>query len=326
MFDIKGYFKKRAEGKIQKAEKEREAVRLAFTNRYLNFKTLLSLNDKVLEIMAEMEQALTGSRSFGMAFIRAHCTALSVNLFKIIQNLNEITEQRNRALFQAFDGIWEKIDRELNKKKKASQGAWVLPLESVTMETADQAGNKMAHLGEVKNRVGLSVPDGFVITASAYEFFMDSSGLQEEINRRIQFLEPDNIAQLHETSSEIQKIIVQADLPRELEEAIWSAYRDLLKKAGKEVRVSMRSSALGEDAEEASFAGQYRSILNVSSEFMMLSYKEIVASKYSVPAMAYRLNMGFLDEDIIMCVGCMTMVEAVAAGVMYSADPGDVLS
>ncbi len=323
MFDIKGYFKKRAEGKIQKAEKEREAVRLAFTNRYLNFKTLLSLNDKVLEIMAEMEQVLTGSRSFGMAFIRAHCTALSVNLFKIIQNLNEITEQRNRALFQAFDGIWEKIDRELNRKKKASQGAWVLPLESITMETADQAGNKMAHLGEVKNRLGLSVPDGFVITAAAYEFFMDGSGLQEEINRRIQFLEPDNIAQLHETSAEIQKIIVQTDLPRELEEAIRTAYRDLLKKAGNEVRVSLRSSALGEDAEGASFAGQYRSILNVSSEFMMLSYKEIVASKYSVPAMAYRLNMGFLDEDIIMCVGCMTMVEALAAGVMYSADPGD---
>ena len=323
MFDIKGYFKKRAEGKIQKAEKEREAVRLAFTNRYLNFKTLLSLNDKVLEIMAEMEQVLTGSRSFGMAFIRAHCTALSVNLFKIIQNLNEITEQRNRALFQAFDGIWEKIDRKLNRKKKTSQGAWVLPLESITMETADQAGSKMAHLGEVKNRLGLSVPDGFVITAAAYEFFMDGSGLQEEINRRIQFLEPDNIAQLHETSAEIQKIIVQTDLPRELEEAIRTAYRDLLKKAGNEVRVSLRSSALGEDAEGASFAGQYRSILNVSSEFMMLSYKEIVASKYSVPAMAYRLNMGFLDEDIIMCVGCMTMVEALAAGVMYSADPGD---
>ncbi len=86
----------------------------------------------------------------------------------------------------------------------------------------------------------------------------------------------------------------------------------------------MRSSALGEDAREASFAGQYRSILNVSPEYLILSYKEIVASKYSVPAMTYRLNKGFLDEEIIMCVGCMAMIEAEAAGVMYSTDPGGI--
>ena len=76
----------------------------------------------------------------------------------------------------------------------------------------------------------------------------------------------------------------------------------------------MRSSALGEDAQEASFAGQYRSILNVSPEYLILSYKEIVASKYSVPAMTYRLNKGFLDEEIVMCVGCMAMIEAGSGG------------
>ena len=323
MFDIKGYFKRRAEGKMQKAEQERNAIRLAFTNRYLNFKTLLSLNDKVLEIINEMEEALMGSRSFGMAFIRAHCTALSVNLYKIIQNLNEITDQRNQTLLGVFDGIWARIDQELKKKKKAPQGAWVLSLEAVTKKMADQTGNKMAHLGEVKNRLGLAVPDGFVITAAAYEFFMEKSALQEEINRRIQFLDPNDIAQLHETSAEIQKLIGQAPLPIPLEDAILSAYRDLRIKAGEGVRVSLRSSALGEDTQEASFAGQYRSILNVSPEFLILSYKEIVASKYSVPAMAYRFNMGFLDEDIMMGVGCMSMVPATAAGVMYSADPGD---
>ena len=58
-------------------------------------------------------------------------------------------------------------------------------------------------------------------------------------------------------------------------------------------------------------------------DYLVLSYKEILASKYSVPAMAYRLNKGFLDEDIVMCVGCMAMIQAEAAGVMYSIDPGD---
>jgi pyruvate,water dikinase len=323
MLHIKGYFKRRAEGKMLKAEQEREAIRLAFTNRYLNFKNLLNINDQVLGIVNEMEEALAGSHSFGMAFIRSHCTALSVNLYKIIQNLNEITDQRNQSLLGIFDGIRARIDQELQKKRRVSPGPYILGLEAITKETADQTGNKMAHLGEVKNRLGLSVPDGFVITAAAYEFFMEKSGLQEEINRKIQLLEPNDIARLHEASSEIQRIIIQAPLPPEIEEGIHCACLDLQKKTGEGVRVSLRSSALGEDTEEASFAGQYRSVLNVSPEFFMLSYKEIVASKYSVPAMAYRLNRGFLDEDIIICVGCMSMVPATAAGVIYSVDPGN---
>jgi pyruvate,water dikinase len=107
MIDLMGFFKKRKEGKLQKAEKEIEAVRLAFTQRYLNFKSLLSTNDKVLDIINELEQVLQGRRGFGMSFVRANCTALSVNLYKIIQNLNAITANRYPELFEVFQGIWE---------------------------------------------------------------------------------------------------------------------------------------------------------------------------------------------------------------------------
>lgn len=326
MFGLRHFLKRLQGGKTQGTAQERssEAVRLAFTNRYLNFKTLLSTNNKVLEIITDMEQALVGSRSFGMSFIRANCTAISVNMYKIIKTLNEITAGRHKELFEVFEDIWVKIDKKLKSKKTTAGGAWVFPLEAVNKEMADQVGSKMANVGEVKNQIGLPVPEGFVITAAAYEHFLEHSRLQDEINRRIQFLEPDNIAQLHETSAEIQKLIINAPLPPELEEAIRQAYQDLTKKLGRGINVSMRSSAIGEDTKEASFAGQYRSMLNVSPEYLILSYKEILASKYSVPAIAYRLNKGFRDEDIIMCVGCMAMVEAKAGGVMYSADPADI--
>lgn len=325
MFGLKRFFNKlRGSSSHDAPQGSPEAVRLAFTNRYLNFKTLLSTNNKVLEIITDLEQALVGSSSFGMSFIRANCTAISVNMYKIIKTLNDITAHRHEELFEVFEDIWLKIDRELKAKKVLVGKELVFPLEAVGKEMADQAGSKMANLGEIKNRIGLPVPDGFVITAAAYDRFLKHSGLQDEINRRIQFLEPTNISRLHQTSTDIQKLIIDAPVPAELEEAIRQAYDHLVEKLGAAVNVSMRSSAIGEDTKEASFAGQYRSVLNVSSDYLTVSYKEILASKYSVPAIAYRLNKGFRDEDIIMCVGCMAMIDARSGGVMYSADPANI--
>lgn len=326
MFGLRRFLKKLLEGKTEHpgAAASTDDIRRAFTNRYLNFKTLLSTNNEVLEIINEMEQAFQGSRSFGMSFIRARCTAISVNMYKIINNLNEVTNNQYEKLFGVLEGVLAKIDQELKYRKTGAKGEFVLPLEVVDKTMADLVGNKMANLGEIKNRVGLPVPEGFVITAAAYEHFIEYSGLQDEINRRIRFLEPANIARLHQTSADIQRLIIKAPLPPELEEAVRRAYAELTAKAGDGVHVSMRSSALGEDTKEASFAGQYRSVLNVEQEHLFIAYKEILASKYSVPAIAYRLNKGFRDEDIVMSVGCMAMVNAKSGGVMYSADPGNI--
>ncbi len=221
MVELFGFLKKRREGKLREAEQEMEAVRRAFTQRYLNFKSLLSTNDQVLEIINELEQALVSGRGFGMSLVRSRCTALSVNLFKIIQNLNQITGGQFPELPEVFQGIWSRIDQELKHRKTAAAGELVLPLEAVTREMSGQAGGKMANLGEVKNRLGLPVPDGFVITAAAYQAFIDHNDLQEEINRRFQLLDAGDLAGLHETSAELQKLITRAELPPELAGGFW---------------------------------------------------------------------------------------------------------
>jgi pyruvate,water dikinase len=301
-----------------------DALRSMFKTRYWSFRDLINANNNALQIMASMEHAIRESQSFGMAFIRGNCTALSVNVYKIIECLNEIAPDRYRELYNVFAEIRSRLNQSLEMPSEFAGGELVVPLEAINKDMADLVGSKMANLGEIVNRVGLPVPEGFVISAPAYHLFMQHEGIQEEINRLIQPLDLEDMEMLHRASAEIQQLIIQSPLPDEMEEAILTAYRSLEEKAGKGTHVSMRSSALGEDMESASFAGQFASRLNVNNVLLPNTYKEILASKYSPQAITYRLNMGFRDEDIAMCVGCMAMVEAISSGVMYSRDPGNI--
>ena len=232
-----------------------------------------------------------------------------------------LSSKKYEALFDAFKEIQKQINPFLSSVTRPKEGPPVIPLSEITKDMADQTGGKMANLGEMKNRLHLRVPGGFVITTGAYHRFMANNDLQSEIDRRIQAASLDRLDQLYGLSADIQQLIIRAPVPDDLAEAILTQYEALEQEEGKDVRVALRSSALGEDLAGTSFAGQYRSELNVSREHILDAYKEILASKYGLPAMTYRLNRGIRDEDVAMCVGVIAMVDARSGGVTYSRNP-----
>lgn len=301
-----------------------EDLRTAFKARYHQFKLLLNANNKALDIMAEMEEALKGAHPFGMTFVLSRCTSISTSVWQIIKHLNDLAPGRYEELYVRFEEIQKKIDSLVQPKNLWGEGPLVIPLHDVDRGMVDQVGGKIANLGEIRNRIHLSVSNGFVITSQAYQRFMTYNDLQAEIDRRIQATNADRIDQLHSLSSHIQQLIIRSPFPEDLAAAISEHYRALEQEYGKGVRVAVRSSALGEDLAGTSFAGQYRSELNVSGENIFHAYKEVVASKYGLPAMTYRLNRGIRDEDVAMCVGCLSMVEAVSGGVVYSRNPVNI--
>jgi pyruvate,water dikinase len=304
-----------------------EELRAVFKARYHAFKLLLAANNNALELMTDMEAALRGSHSFGMTFVRSHATAVCVSVYSIIKYLNELAGNRYQALESVFAAIERNIDEVLRKRPAPAVQELVLPLNRVHKEMADGVGSKMANLGEITAGLPeIAVPDGFAVTAAAYELFLTHNRLQDEINRRLQAMEQEDIGDLYRKSSEVQMLIIGAEVPPQLAEAISQAHVNLEARSGGPVKVALRSSAIGEDAVETSFAGQYRSELNVSRENLFTVYKEILASKYALTAVSYRLHKGLRDEDVAMCVGCMAMVDAASGGVMYSRDPTDIRS
>ena len=308
----------------EEKEYDTEQLRRDFKLRYHHFKLLLKANGKALEVMAEIEEALQGSQAFGLNYIQALCTRVTANVLQIIKNLTELAPGKYEGLNDKFTEIRTLIESASLPAAQDSNGQIILPLHEVDIQHVDQIGNKMANLGEIKNRIKLTVPDGFIITAQAYRRFMEYNDLEPEINRRIQTAGSGSLNRFYNLSSSIQQLIIGAPLPEDLETAIKENLDMLKQKEGRNINLVMRSSAQGEDMSGRSFAGQYRSELNVSSDNVSQVYKEILASKYSLPAMTYRLNRGIPDRDVFMSVGCMVMVDAVSSGVVYTRNPLDI--
>jgi pyruvate,water dikinase len=299
-----------------------EELRIAFRRRYSSFRALLTANNNALQAMAELEKIYYGGESYRMAVIRSKVTAILVNVYKMIRSLLEMSEGRYKILETIFERIGNDLDAIIEKKTEFHQGPFILKLDEVNRKERNQAGEKMANLGEVAHIPGCTVPQGFVVTASATRHFLTADHIAE-INRRLQVLDPDDLDDLYKTCGELQKIVMDNPLPGDLEELLYVHYARLERATHPGCLVALRSSALGEDSAGVSFAGLYRTVLHVDKDSLVTAYKEIIASKYGARAIAYRRKRGYRHEDIEMCVGCLAMVDALVSGVTYSKDPGE---
>jgi pyruvate,water dikinase len=314
--------------KSRKPVPSKEDISRLFRVKYSWFKELLASNTEVLNIITDMEEKLQGREVFGMSYVRAKSTRAVFHTFRMVKCLNNLSNNKYVSLYDILEQLNEKIKKELIRKKEIPATESVLPYSEVTREMVDWVGGKNANLGEVCNRVGLPIPQGFAITTKAFDSFLADNDLVDEINRKKMEIDPYNPETVNSMSEEIQRLIIMAQVPAELEQAILSAYGQMVEATQQEglwdLRVSMRSSAIGEDS-ELSYAGQYLSSLNVPSDKLIQTYKYIVASLYTPRAISYRLNKGIRDEDTAMSVACIQMVESVASGVMYSRHPFNIL-
>ncbi len=313
-----------------KSQPSKEDLNEVFRFKYSCFKDLLASNEDNLNIITDIEQKLLGQQIFGMAYVRTVSARTVFHTLRMIKSLNALSGNRHLPLFDALERINIHIKAELEKKKELPATEFVLPYSRIDKEKVDWVGGKSANLGEVLTRVQLPIPEGFAITVRAFDAFFAHNDLVDEVNKRKMDLDPNDPNTMTLVSEEIQRLIITAQVPSELEAAIVSAYEGLREKAGGKaldapLKISMRSSAIGED-EELSHAGQYLSMLNVSEDKLVQTYKFIVASLYTPRAISYRLAKGIREEDVVMSVACLQMVESVTSGIAYSRHPFNMLA
>ena len=300
-----------------------EALQSAFREHYRNFRALLTANNNALELMSAAEEMLHSGKPFGMAFVGGDLTALTVNVYKMVRSLIALSDGRYKELEDRFKVIADRIEMIRSRQPEVSGSAFILTMDEIDCRAVDQVGAKMANLGEMRNRLGLRVPEGFAVTVTAARHFMEASHISDEINRRLQTLDVEDLKALYKVSADIENLIRNAPLPADLDRLIREHADALARGASGPATVSLRSSAWGEDSRPGSFAGQYRTRLGVAIADIPETYKDIVAGKYRSQAIVYRQQRGYRHQDVLMCVGCLVMVDAVTSGVCFSRPPDD---
>ncbi len=116
--------------------------------------------------------------------------------------------------------------------------SWVRPLEEVAGDDVSAVGGKAAHLGELIS-AGFSVPTGFVITAEAFRAHYPNVSRESK---------PAALREL------------QADLLTSVDKQFTATFTN------QNETVAVRSSAIGEDGAEHSFAGQHATYYYIRRE------------------------------------------------------------
>jgi len=315
-------FKKKP--KLHRADHQ---VMNVFRLKYANFKTLLESNSELLKIITDIEEKLRGQDVFGMAYIRSQSARIIFHTARMVKSFENLSGRDFPLLMQLIDNIHHTIKQELERRIEPAVLEYVLPYSRITKEMIDSVGGKNANLGEIANRVDIPVPAGFAITTRAFEIFLQANDLTDEIQKQMMVLTAAQPETVVSTSETIQRLFLEAKVPADIEEAISKAYAELCDKSvsrHKDLKIAMRSSAIGEDS-ELSFAGQYVSALNVPPQRIIMEYKKILASLFTPRAISYRLHMGIPFEDVVMSVACLEMIPAKVSGVMYSRHPFNVL-
>lgn len=191
----------------------------------------------------------------------------------------------------------------------------------------DSFGGKSATLGELI-AAEIPVPPGFAVAASAFAAFVEDAGLGGMIAAETARMSPDDVDSVAAASHAISEAMRSAPVPDAVREEVARRYAALADASGAgEPPVAVRSSALGEDSQDATFAGQQETYLWVrGADHVCDAVRDCWVSLYGPPAMAYRARLealggGAAPARPAMGVAVQLMVDAEVSGVMFTCNP-----
>lgn len=209
-------------------------------------------------------------------------------------------------------------------------------LADVSKDDLKLCGGKGSNLGEIYG-AKFPVPQAFIITTDAFFLFLKEAKLEKPIRDIMDTIDVNETKDLQNKSKKIRDLVSSAKMPEKIEAEILESYDHLninlgeleaspgalsiLKSSREPIFVSVRSSATAEDLEDASFAGQQDSFINVKGNNDLLQrVKDCLASIFTARSIYYRKKKGF-DGIVGIAAIVQKMINPDKSGVMFSKNP-----
>lgn len=285
--------------------------------KYLSFQNILNLNTECLELMAELQEDLQYVPPL-RDIVQDRIAGLFERTRQILESLRKLGGEKTEELAALLETLRRDVERHVAGLQELAAPRLAVWLSQVGLEAIAEVGGKAAYLGELKRKLGLPVPEGYVLTTEAYRQFCGIP-CWRRIRNALRKVDPDNLESLRAASRQLQAMVMEIPMPRGVEVALVDWARALRCSEGGLV---VRSSAVGEGGERT-YAGQYLSLLNVPPEEVVTAYRQVIAARFSEQALSYRLSTGLLEVDSPMAVLILPLIRARAAGVMYTRDPAN---
>ncbi|MFH1509672.1 MAG: phosphoenolpyruvate synthase [Candidatus Nealsonbacteria bacterium] len=209
----------------------------------------------------------------------------------------------------------------MDKSKK-----YILWFKDIRSKDVELVGGKNSSLGEMFSQLtkrGINIPDGFALTTKAYWRYVQGNKIDSKLKSIFAKFNPDNIKSLQKTGKLSRELVLKGEIPEDLKEEIIKNYRILVRKYGQNLTVAVRTSGVAEDTIGASFAGQFETYLNISSEEKLLrAVKDSISSRFTDRAIAYREEKRFSQLKLGFSVGVQKMVRSdlASAGIIFTID------
>jgi phosphoenolpyruvate synthase/pyruvate phosphate dikinase len=196
-------------------------------------------------------------------------------------------------------------------------------------ESKEIAGEKGANLGELYNN-NLPVPEGFVITIKSFETFLEKTELKNKIFPLLNKLNIKDLEKIKETSEIIRKLIISAELPKEIEEEISEAYetlginkleiergsaRDILNNATEPIFVAVRSSLYAPIRTKIREQDTYLNIKKIDS--LLSHVKKCFASIFREETIKRAIEEKSLTS-LKMGIVVQKMIQSEKSGIIFS--------
>ena len=189
-------------------------------------------------------------------------------------------------------------------------------LDQIQMSDRAWAGEKAAHLGELIH-AGFDVPRGFCVTADAYRDTLAANQIDQKISARLAATEIDDPVDLEQAAEEIRAWVENASIPASITQELQTALDSLDAK----VLYAVRASRVVDDVPNPAASGLQQAYLGVPRAAVLERVRQCWTVPWNSRAIYFRHRKKINSSTLTMAVVAQPMLNADAAGVMFTANP-----